>query len=139
MTRYLLDTCILIFFMNAQTSKNPPSASLIDRLQSEQDNLHVSAITEFELYFGAENSARPERNRRAVRELLSRLKSVPFQSAEAAEAGKVRAELKQLGTPIGPYDTQIAGTARAHDMVLVTNNVREFERVSSLLVEDWTK
>lgn len=53
--------------------------------------------------------------------------------------GKIRADLERKGTPIGPMDMLIAARAKAEDLILVTNNTREFERVEELEVEDWTK
>jgi len=55
------------------------------------------------------------------------------------EYGKIRAELERKGTPIGPLDTLIASHAKSLDLTLVTNNVREFERIDGLKIENWTK
>ncbi len=63
---------------------------------------------------------------------------VDFTSDDARMAGAIRADLARAGTPIGPYDVLIAGQARVRDLCLVTNNTREFGRVSGLRLEDWT-
>ena len=63
--------------------------------------------------------------------------TVPFGRPEAAAAARVRADLEAEGRPIGPYDVLIAGTALAQGAVLVTRNVREFNRVRGLAVENW--
>ena len=134
MSRYLLDTNILIFAMKAD-----PSPRLIARLEAESDQLAVSAVSVFELAYGAEKSTRPDRNRRVARDLLSRTTVLPFDYDTAFVAGEIRANLERIGTPIGPYDIQIAATARLHGLTIVTNNVREFDRIEGLDVEDWTK
>lgn len=134
MSRYLLDTNILIFAM-----REVPSPSLVERLEAESDRLAVSAVSVFELAYGAEKSARPERNRRVARDLVSRTEILPFDYDTAWAAGEIRAELERTGTPVGSFDLQIAATARHHGLTVVTNNTREFDRVSGLLVEDWTK
>ncbi len=69
--------------------------------------------------------------------LLSWLPSLPFSSEAAPHFGEIRAALAGQGTPIGPYDLQIAAIARARSMVVVTHNTREFVRVPGLALEDW--
>ena len=71
--------------------------------------------------------------------LLFILNVIPFTNQAAIEYGKIRAYLEQQGTPIGPLDMLIAGHAKAENMTLVTNNVKEFERVPNLKVENWAK
>ena len=88
---------------------------------------------------GVEKSQAVERNRMAITLFLSAITILPFNQYAAEEYGKVRAELERKGTPIGPMDMLIAGHARAEELVLVTNNTREFFRVENLEVEDWTK
>ena len=70
-------------------------------------------------------------------EFLSRFHSYEFDDRSAEAAGQLRAALESQGTPIGPYDTQIAAVALVNDLVLVTHNVREFGRVDGLRIEDW--
>lgn len=69
--------------------------------------------------------------------LLAGFVSLPFDDAAARIAGDLRAHLAALGTPIGPYDLQIAAIALANDVILVTHNTREFSRVPNLRIEDW--
>jgi tRNA(fMet)-specific endonuclease VapC len=98
----------------------------------------LSVIVLFELRFGAANSRRPDANRRALDEFLEEgFDILAFDRDDAAEAGAIRAHLRALGKPIGPYDILIAAQARRRRASLVTNNVREFERVPGLLVVDW--
>lgn len=90
-----------------------------------------------ELIYGAEKSANPERNLADVEGFAARLEVLPYDAQAAAHSGQLRAELARIGKPIGPYDQMIAGHARAQGLILVTNNLREFERVPGLRVEDW--
>ena len=88
-------------------------------------------------YYGAEKSAAPEKNLAIVEGFVARLDVLPFDNDAAAQAGMVRSELAKAGTPIGPYDQMIAGHARSLGLIVVTNNVREFQSVSGLRIEDW--
>lgn len=129
--RYLLDTDICIYAI-----KNRP-AQVIARLRAhETDGLGISSISVGELFFGAAKSG-SVRNLEALRHFLEPLEIADFDAAAAEVYGDVRLALERAGTPIGPLDTQIAAHALAMGVVLVTNNTREFERVSGLVVENW--
>ena len=91
-----------------------------------------------ELVYGAERSAVPEKNLAVVEGFLTRLEVLDFDQAASEQAAQVRAELAKQGMPIGPYDALIAGHARSLGLTVVTNNMREFERVAGLRVVDWT-
>tara|TARA_R110002073_G_scaffold281518_1_gene445759 strand:+ start:1845 stop:2249 length:405 start_codon:yes stop_codon:yes gene_type:complete len=132
MLRYLLDTNICIYL-----AKNRPPL-LQERVTAHSSGLAISSIVLSELRYGADKSARPEKNHSVVDALVARLQVLDFDSKAADHYGQIRAELEREGTPIGPYDFLIAAHARAEGLVLVTNNVREFDRVSGLRVEDWT-
>jgi tRNA(fMet)-specific endonuclease VapC len=97
----------------------------------------ISTVTVGELIYGAERSAQPERNLTEIEGLTARLEVSPFRAEAAVHFGQVRAELYKLGKPIGPHDMIIAGHARSLGLVLVTNNVKEFERVPGLRLENW--
>lgn len=131
---YMLDTNICIY-----TIKRKPPEVLANFLNHDPNDLCISAITYGELMHGVEKSQCVERNRLAITAFLSSLTILPFTSVAAEEYGKVRAELEKEGTPIGPMDTLIAGHARSENLILVTNNTREFCRVQHLDIEDWTK
>lgn len=90
-----------------------------------------------ELLHGAAKSARPVDNRTAVERFAARLKVLPFDAEAAAHAGEIRAALEREGRQIGAYDALIAGHARSRGLVVVTGNLREFERVEGLRCEDW--
>lgn len=97
----------------------------------------ISTITLAELQLGVEKSTNPVKNANALNQFLTPLEIIDFDTNAALEFGKVRAELERAGTPIGPYDTLIAAHARSLDITVVTNNVREFQRVKNLKVENW--
>ena len=97
----------------------------------------LSSITVSELQYGVEKSRRVEQNRAALMQFLLPLVIADFDYESAVVYGRVRAELERLGTPMGPLDTLIAAHALSLDVTLVTNNEREFSRVSDLHVENW--
>lgn len=132
--KYMLDTNICIYAI-----KNKPEKVVKVLKSKQQEGLCISSITLSELEYGAFKSARPDKNRAAIMQLLCILDVLPFEDQAAVEYGRIRTYLEQKGMPIGPLDMLIAGHARAEDMVLVTNNVKEFERVPELKIENWAK
>ena len=132
MTMYLLDTNICIYAINGRNPK------IIDAFKSHTvGEIALSAVTLAELEYGASKSARREHNRLMLIGFASPFKILPFDSGDAEIFGILRARLESVGTPIGPYDLQIAAQALARNHVLVTNNVREFERIPGLKIENW--
>lgn len=131
MLRYMLDTNICIFVM-----KNRPP-TLRERFNSQAEELCISAVTLAELMYGAEKSARVSENMTQVEQFRGRLELLPFAERAAFHYGQIRAELERAGTPAGAYDMMIGGHARSKGFVLVTNNRREFDRMSGLRVESW--
>ena len=99
----------------------------------------ISSITLAELEYGMKHSSNPAKNEQALLRFLVPFSVLPFGPAAASEYGEIRAYLQGQGTPIGPLDMLIAGHARAESMILVTNNVREFERVPGLKLENWAE
>lgn len=132
MLRYMLDTNICIYVI-----KNRPP-KLRERFNQLADQLCVSAVTLGELLFGAEKSARVADNTAAVERFCARLEVLPFADRAAAHFGQIRADLERAGMPAGAYDMMIGGHARSEGLTLVTNNRREFQRMSGLRVESWT-
>lgn len=112
-------------------------AGLRARFNDEAAALCVSTVTVAELLYGAEKSARPIENRQQVESFAARLEVLPFDEAAAAHFGEIRATLERQGNVIGPFDLMIAGHARSRGLVVVTNNLGEFERVDGLRSEDW--
>jgi tRNA(fMet)-specific endonuclease VapC len=131
MLKYLLDTNIVIY-----TMKNRPQ-QVKKRFQKHEGEMCISAVTLGELVFGAEHSQQVERNLADIEALVARLEVLPLDSKAAYHFGQIRAALYTIGKPIGPYDMMIAGHARASGLILVTNNINEFEQVPGLLLENW--
>lgn len=131
---YMLDTNICIYVM-----KNRPE-KVLERFRKELDNgICISSITLAELEYGMKHSSNPVKNEQSLLKFLLPLSILPFGPTAASAYGEIRAYLQRRGTPIGPLDMLIAGHARAEGAVLVTNNVREFERVPGLAVENWAE
>ena len=131
---YLLDTNACIAAINGRP------ASLRERLtkvMARGETVAASTITLFELWYGVANSPRVNANTERLAVFLAPLETLPFDDEDARLAGMVRAELERAGTRIGAYDCLIAGQALRHGMMLVTANVREFERVPGLRWENW--
>jgi tRNA(fMet)-specific endonuclease VapC len=129
---YLLDTDVSSYIMKRYTP------ALIERVKSfSVRELKVSVVTVFELEFGILRSDRPEPLRRVVQAFLENVEILPWTTTAAVHAGAIRAELADIGKPIGAYDLQIAGHARSLGVTLVTHNRKEFSRVSDLRWEDW--
>ncbi len=133
MIKYMLDTNILIYAI-----KNRPK-KVRETFKSHSDYLSMSSVTLGELIYGAERSVQVTRNLQDIESLAARMDVLPFDYLAATHFGQLRAELMRKGKPIGPYDSMLAGHARSLGLILVTNNMREFKRVSGLRVENWTR
>ena len=132
MTMYLLDTNICIYVINGRSPK------IVDTFKSlPLGEIALSAVTLAELEYGASKSAHRDRNRLMLIGFASPFRILPFEDRDAEIFGILRAHLERAGTPIGPYDLQIAAQALARNCRLVTNNVREFERIPGLNIENW--
>ena len=129
---FMLDTNICIYAI-----KNKPEQVLTRLKENLSKGLCISEITLAELEHGVEKSAHPEKNTVALIQFLSILDVLSFNDLAAVEYGKICAYLQKRGTPIGTMDMLIAGHARSEGLILVTNNVREFERVPKLKIENW--
>ena len=131
MIKYLLDTNMLIY-----TIKNRP-VSVREKFNHFSGQMAISTITIGELIYGVEKSSNPARNLADIEGLIARLEVLDFNQQAAEHFGEIRANLYRKGQPIGPYDMMLAGHARSQGLVLVTNNVKEFERVGGLRIENW--
>ncbi|ECN8817602.1 type II toxin-antitoxin system VapC family toxin [Salmonella enterica subsp. enterica serovar Kentucky] len=134
---YMLDTCICSFIMREQ-----PEAVLkrLEQAVLRRHRIVVSAITYAEMRFGCTGKKASPRHAQLVDAFCSRLDAVLAWDRAAVDATtEIRAVLAAAGTPIGSNDAAIAGHAIASGAILVTNNVREFERVPGLKYEDWVK
>ena len=131
---YLLDTNICIYLIK----KRPPEVLDRFRQHSPQD-VAISIITLFELEYGVEKSQYRQRSKDALAKFLLPLNSINLDRFSALESAIIRAQLEKKGMSIGPYDLLIAGLARSRDMILVTNNIKEFEKVVGLHLENWVE
>jgi len=130
--RYLLDTDICIYSI-----KRRP-APVLERLREVgPDAVAISVVTAMELRLGAEKSQFPEPTQLKLDRFLRPMRLIPFDEEAALECARLRAYLERRGRPIGPFDSLIAAQALALRLVLVTNKVREFERIPDLRLESW--
>lgn len=128
----LLDTNICIYLMKNQYPQLTEKV-----LSRDPSTVAISSVTVFELEYGAEKSHWGTRTRQNLRMFLAPFTILPFDSADAVMAGKIRGYLQQHGTPIGPYDVQLAGQCLSRGLTIITHNAGEFCRVPNLSVEDW--
>lgn len=125
------DTNTLIYFFKGQ-------GKVAERLlQTPPGELALPAVVLYELEVGIAKSNSPERRRAQLGELLAWVEVLPFGALESRCSALIRADLEKRGEPIGPMDALIAGTAFAHDALLITRNLREFGRIPGLRLENW--
>jgi tRNA(fMet)-specific endonuclease VapC len=131
--KYLLDTNICIYIINEKPLK------MLEKFQ--QYPVHefgVSAITHAELHYGIAKSKQKKRNQVALDEFLLPLSILPFHGKKLMECyGKMRVFLESKGETIGPLDTLIAAHALSSNLVIVSNNIKEFSRIPQLKCENW--
>ncbi len=131
MLRYLLDTNIVIYVIK----RRPLSALAL--FNENAGHMAISSITLAELMHGAEKSNAPTRSLTAVEDFCSRLEVLPYGPKAAMHYGNIRARLESRGQTIGLNDLHIAAHARSEGLTLVSNNLREFERVEALQLANW--
>jgi tRNA(fMet)-specific endonuclease VapC len=131
MLKYLLDTNIVIYVIKQRPIE------VLTIFNKQQGRMAISAITLAELVHGSEKSQFPERNLAVVEDFCSRLTTLPYDDSAAYHYGSIRAVLERTGKTIGVNDLHIAAQARSLGLILVSNNLREFERVPGLLMENW--
>lgn len=130
--KYMLDTNICIYIIKAK-----PENVLAKFHEFKPGDICISSITMAELEYGVEKSQHKAQNRLALAGFLSAIEIVPFSQKAAAEYGKIRAHLEKEGNIIGAYDLMIGAHALSEHLVLVTNNLREFQRIPGLPLENW--
>lgn len=127
--RYLLGSNAVIAILKGH-------AGVLSRLQQHRPrDFGVPSIVAHELFYGAYTGKRTAENLARVEAL--QFEVLDFDREDARQAGELRAMLAAAGTQIGPYDVLIAGEAIARKLTLITRNVREFQRVPTITVEDW--
>jgi len=131
--RYMLDTNVCVGLLRSSKRSN------VRRIRLHNLNeLCLSVITLAELLYGVSKSTDQARNEKAVVDFCAALEIAPFDSDAAAAYGQIRSQLERRGQSIGPLDTLIAAHALAMDVTLITNNARDFQRVSNLRIENWS-
>jgi tRNA(fMet)-specific endonuclease VapC len=131
---YMLDTCICSYIMRQQP------ASVLQHMDTLalKHNMVISAISYAELRLGAAKKQVSPKHNMLIDQLIRCLDGIyPWDSAAIDQAIRIKSVLESQGTPIGLNDTYIAAHAIASGCILVTHNMREFERVPGLQVEDW--
>jgi tRNA(fMet)-specific endonuclease VapC len=128
---YVLDTNTLIYFFKGV-------GNVADHLLSTSPkDIGIPAIVLYELEYGIARSTSPRKRTRQLKDICSLVEILPFDSEAAKASALIRAALEKKGTPIGPYDVMIAGTAVSKEVTLVTNNTREFDRIPGLKIINW--
>jgi len=131
MLKYLLDTNIVIYVIKRRPLE------VLELFNANGNRMAISVVTLAELLHGAEKSAQPTSNLAVVEDFCSRLQVLSYTPKAAQHYGSIRTSLEMMGQPIGVNDLHIAAHARSEGLVLVTNNIREFEKVPALQVENW--
>jgi len=106
-------------------------------LAASPKDIGIPAVVLYEIEYGIAKSTSPKKRMKQLKELCALVEVLPFGNEEAKISAIIRASLEKKGTPIGPYDVMIAGTALGKQGVLVTNNTKEFKRVAKLKIVDW--
>ena len=131
MIKYMLDTNIVIYIIKRRPIE------LLDLFNQHTGQLCISSITLAELMHGVEKSQYIDKNLKSVEDFISRLEVLEYGQKAASHYGEIRAYLERKGTPIGVNDLHIAGHARSEGFIVVTNNLKEFDRVVGLRTENW--
>ena len=130
--KYLLDTNICIYII-----KKKPEEVIKRFLKMKPDSIAISSITVSELYYGVAKSSKPNENTIALEQFILPLTVINYNKEDSISYGKLRAKLEQKGKLIGAMDMLIAAQALSRDLILVTNNEREFKKVEGLSFENW--
>jgi tRNA(fMet)-specific endonuclease VapC len=128
---YLLDTDTIIYNFKG----HPGVRKNLER--HFHDPLKLSVITLMELYYGAYKSKKTAANLARIRTLESELEIIPLGRETVETFGMIKADLERMGTPVDDFDLILASCAIAHNLILISNNVRHFERIDGLKIENW--
>ena len=132
--KYLIDTNICIYIMNHRP------AHVVEKFkQFHPGDIAVSTITVFELQYGVAKSVQRQDNQQRLNDFLAPFEILDYDEMAARTCGDLRFILEKRGQPIGPFDLMIAAHALSQQLVLVTNNEKEFAHVENLRIENWTK
>jgi len=130
--KYLLDTnACIVYIRNSQSGVR----RRLERLPKSE--IAVCSIVKAEMFYGSMKSQNPSVSLAVQQKFFKQFQSLPFDDEVALVFGEIRADLAKKGTLIGGYDLQIAAIALANDIILVTHNTKEFNRINRLKIEDW--
>ena len=128
---YILDTNTLIYFFKG-------IGKVADNLLAvSPKDIGLPDVVLYELEYGIARSTSPRKRTKQLGELCALVEVLNFGDEEAKASAMIRVALEKIGTPIGPYDVMIAGTALSWQGILVTSNTKEFRRVPNLQIIDW--
>lgn len=133
MLKYLLDTNIVIYVL-----KRRP-AEVLAVFNTNASRMAISSITLSELMYGAEKSQNINRNLEAIEEFVSHLDVLPYDAKASQHYGQIKATLERKGEISGENDIHIAAHAISQGLILVSNNLKEFNRVPNLALENWVE
>lgn len=132
--KYLLDTNICIYLIKKKDKK------LLNKFMRHSPiDFAISSVTVSELWYGVHKSAKQNENKEALLQFLQPFEIIDFNEEAAKSYGLIRAALENNGKIIGSMDLLIAAVALANNLVLLTNNEKEFQRVPKLKIENWVK
>ncbi|MCW7498587.1 type II toxin-antitoxin system VapC family toxin [Leptospira levettii] len=130
---YLIDTNICIYLIKKKNIK------LLEKFQKNYNKgIFISSLTLAELEFGVENSEHKEKNRISLIEFLTIFEILNFEQKDTLAFGKIKSDLRKSGNMIGTMDALLAAQSLSRNLIFVTNNTKEFERINNLKIEDWT-
>lgn len=132
MKQYLIDTNVCIYYLKGLYDLDKKFKSV------KIENCFISEITLAELKFGVENSKNPEKNKKALDHFLSGIQIIPIFQAIDTHA-KEKARLRKSGKTIDDFDLLIGCTAVAFDLIMVTNNIKHFQDIKQIRLDNWTK
>jgi len=130
--KYLLDTNVCIKYLNGRSEKIKKELELKSAIE-----INLCSVVKAELFYGAMKSSKPVENIHKINQFVNKFVSFSFDDKSAQIYGSVRAYLEKMGKPIGANDLIIASIAVSNNLILVTNNIKEFNRIKELKLEDW--
>jgi tRNA(fMet)-specific endonuclease VapC len=129
---YLIDTNVCIKYLNGQSDK------IVKKLSSlNPGDIVICSVVRAELFAGAYKSKSFQKTYDKLVTFLDVFSSLPFDDRASEVFGNIRAQVEKQGTPVGPFDLQIASIALLNGLILVTHNTKEFSRIKKLKIEDW--
>ena len=131
MLKYLLDTNIVIYVLKRRPRE------VLEIFNTNASRMAISSITLSELIYGAEKSHNVDKNLEAIEEFISHLDVLSYDAKASQHYGQIKAALEKKGEIIGENDIHISAHAISQGLILVTNNLREFNRVPNLALENW--